>query len=73
MHMMTTRLQGGGTCFWHEDVERGEAQIDRMAVHVNAPQGVAVLFNGDMQHAGQMVRCGVRHLYVASFNLRDAG
>ena len=36
-------------------------------------QGTAVLFNGEIVHAGREVTSGVRHLYVASFTLGGGG
>lgn len=33
--------------------------------------GMAVLFSGNVRHSGRTVTAGVRHLYVASFDLTD--
>jgi hypothetical protein len=33
-------------------------------------QGMGVLFNGRLSHAGKRVTRGLRHVYVASFDLR---
>jgi len=61
-------FEGGGTYFWHEAVERGDAEPNRDAIHINAPLGSGLLFHGNVQHAGKAVEEGVRHLYVASFS-----
>lgn len=58
---------GGGTGFWPQDDE-SEEKSEPVAV-VRARQGTAVLFNGDVEHAGMPVESGVRHLFVASFHL----
>lgn len=55
---------GGGTLFWPMD---GEA--DSEPVLLQPQRGAGVLFNGNMDHAGRPVSDGVRHLFVASFDL----
>ena len=37
---------------------------------VSEPRGTAILFGGDVTHAGLPVVCGTRHLFVMSFTLR---
>lgn len=58
---------GGGTTFWPQD--SGSAADDDNSVTLRPLQGTAILFNGDIEHAGRAVVSGVRHTYVASFNL----
>jgi len=60
-------FSGGGTIFWPQGPpeESGEQE----AVVLRPRQGTAVLFNGDVKHAGRAVTDGVRHTFVASFNL----
>ena len=62
---------GGGTLFWPEG-PAGEKEYPGVCqVLIDAPRGTAVLFNGNIRHAGRPVRDGVRHLFVASFDLND--
>lgn len=61
---------GGGTAFWAQDLKPHEVG-DRAADIVLQPgQGVGVVFNGRVSHAGGVVTSGIRHLYVASFDLQ---
>ncbi|CAK0807190.1 unnamed protein product [Prorocentrum cordatum] len=61
---------GGGTAFWAQDLKPHEVG-DRAADIVLQPgQGVGVIFNGRVSHAGGVVTSGIRHLYVASFDLQ---
>jgi hypothetical protein len=69
-------FQGGGTTFWEQApaLGRGGAlpgvALPRGAeVECRPPPGTAMLFNGTIRHAGRPVTSGVRHLYVASFDL----
>ena len=62
-------FEGGGTSFWHESIDRGDAEPDHNMIHINPPRGTAVLFHGNVQHAGRNVLSGIWHLYVASFSL----
>jgi hypothetical protein len=41
------------------------------AVVVKPPAGTAIIFGGDVTHAGQPVDSGERTLFVASFSLKD--
>ena len=38
-------------------------------VCVTVPRGSALLFNGNIRHAGRAVESGTRHVWVASFDL----
>jgi len=83
-------FEGGGTGFWarkacvadddassssrslgsmREDIEEAEP-----SVVLTPPAGSALLFGGDLQHAGQPVTAGQRAVFVASFSrsLADA-
>mmetsp|Transcript_104052 Transcript_104052/g.303774 ORF Transcript_104052/g.303774 Transcript_104052/m.303774 type:complete len:370 (-) Transcript_104052:94-1203(-) len=60
-------FSGGGTVFWPQDSP--EEANGQGAVVVRPRQGTAVLFNGDVKHAGRPVTDGIRHTFVASFNL----
>mmetsp|Transcript_96566 Transcript_96566/g.171687 ORF Transcript_96566/g.171687 Transcript_96566/m.171687 type:complete len:355 (+) Transcript_96566:97-1161(+) len=53
---------GGGTVFWPQ------GSLDELTL-LRPQQGTAVLFHGQLKHAGREVTSGVRHLYVASFSL----
>jgi len=59
--------RGGGTVFWPETAEEEKVGT----VRIKAQRGEAVLFNGNIRHAGFPVQKGVRYLYVASFDLQD--
>lgn len=65
---------GGGTVFWPQVTKEcadgipDEHGIDNVVV-LRALQGSALLFNGKVKHAGRPVVSGVRHTFVASFNL----
>ena len=58
---------GGGTAFWPGDGSAADARV-----HVSPPAGAALMFDGDLKHAGAPVVSGTRHLYVASFNVVTA-
>ncbi|CAE7358227.1 HGT1 [Symbiodinium sp. CCMP2592] len=60
-------FSGGGTLFWPEEEAAEELVLLR------PQQGVAVLFHGQLKHAGRAVTKGLRHLYVASFSLTEEG
>ena len=73
-------FHGGGTVFF-ESAQAAEAFMDgncgddtnaNSSVVVKPPQGTAVLFSGDIYHAGRPVTNGTRHLFVASFSPKDA-
>ena len=49
-------------------LQRGRAAAAPVRVHVSSPPGAALMFDGDLKHAGAHVVSGTRHLYVASFN-----
>ncbi|CAJ1355355.1 unnamed protein product [Effrenium voratum] len=59
---------GGGTAFWPQE-EKTEEQEEKDVVILRPMQGTAILFNGQITHAGRAVSEGVRHAYVASFSL----
>ncbi|CAE7218466.1 HGT1 [Symbiodinium natans] len=56
-------FSGGGTMFWPEG-----ASVEELVL-LRPQKGVAVLFHGQLKHAGRAVARGLRHLYVASFSL----
>ena len=76
-------FHGGGTVFF-DSSQAAETFMDgdnnnnnnndtnaNSSVIVKPPQGTAVLFSGDLYHAGRPVTEGTRHLFVASFGPRD--
>ena len=73
-------FEGGGTAFWSDDhlsptmAEDGDANDELNWVpheHAVAPvAGTAIIFGGDVTHAGLPVTSGTRSLFVMSFNLR---
>ena len=58
-----TSFTGGGTGFWRQD-----ARDDTPSAVVRPPAGTALLFGGDLRHAGMEVEMGTRCVYVASFS-----
>ena len=60
---------GGGTAFWPEGPNGEREQEGGCEVVVGPPRGTAIVFNGNIRHAGKEVESGVRHLYVCSFDL----
>ena len=69
-------FDGGGTMFFPYLERRRTTQDgsehnaeEGCAVLVNPPIGVALLFNGSFRHAGEPIASGIRHVYVASFDL----
>jgi len=78
-------FDGGGTAFWsgrHQphgekngSVEYDEADEARWLPHdqlLKPKAGTAILFGGDVTHAGLPVTRGIRHLFVVSFTLRPS-
>ena len=66
-------FDGGGTAFWAgrpttDASAASAASAAPVRVHVSSPPGAALMFDGDLKHAGAHVVSGTRHLYVASFN-----
>ena len=59
---------GGGTGFWRpgEPHSNGEPP----AIVLTPPAGTAMLFSGDVTHAGLQVEGGTRVVFVASFSAR---
>ena len=82
----TRSFSGGGTGFWSAAAEargggRGEADMldDNKAnarpdgpptAILRPPLGTAILFGGDVTHAGMPVEAGTRAVLVASFSTR---
>ena len=64
--LLSDDFDGGGTTVWggtEDEMKKSESMV------IHAPVGTAILFNGDLTHAGNEVTRGVRHLYVGSFNV----
>ena len=61
-------FHGGGRGFWPCGTTAGD-QGAAVEVHINPSAGTAILFSGDLRHAGKPVTHGIRYLYVASFDL----
>ena len=69
-------FEGGGTAFWSERT----IGTDSKSAHSFPPSlvcrpkaGTALFWRGHLTHAGLPVTKGLRHVFVASFNLRPAG
>ena len=59
----TEGFEGGGTSFWIQDKVE-----EQPAVTLHAQEGVGVIFNGHLEHAGVAVVSGTRYALVASFS-----
>ena len=68
-------FEGGGTAFWkdgHVD-ENNKKKVLAYDHILNPPRGTAIIFGGNVTHAGLPVWSGTRHLFVMSFSLRPRG
>ena len=64
---------GGGTAFWSEEATGGDSMTARSvppALVMRPTAGTGLFWRGHVTHAGLPVIRGVRHVFVASFNLR---
>lgn len=60
---------GGGTAFWSEAFPQPGRHDPSLVLR--PPAGTAVLFGGQVQHAGLHIRSGTRVVFVASFSRRS--
>ena len=60
------KFDGGGTAFWSHQ-SRGH-RVDPPSLIIKPERGAALLFGGDVTHAGQPVESGERVVFVASFS-----
>jgi len=68
-------FRGGGTEFYEAKQESSKAAVQEVVgrtVLMQPAQGTALIFDGDITHAGAAVAMGTRHLFVASFNVVPA-
>lgn len=76
-------FEGGGTAFWKDGhhapaPEAGEPAYEQgdergwlpHDLALRPPRGTAIIFGGNVTHAGLAVTSGTRHLFVMSFTLR---
>ena len=68
-------FEGGGTAFWSAlDTESSRrpggsrADLPAPTMVLRPPAGAALLFGGDVTHAGVPVQSGQRCIFVASFS-----
>ena len=64
---------GGGTAFWSESTigtDPKQAQAFPPSLVMKPAAGTALLWRGHLTHAGLPVTSGMRHVFVASFDLR---
>jgi hypothetical protein len=66
----TEDFSGGGTGFWAGGRRESEDPDGAPATVLAPPPGTALLFGGDVTHAGMAVDAGVRSVFVASFSTR---
>eukprot|EP00930_Biecheleria_cincta_P032044 TRINITY_DN22233_c0_g1_i1.p1 TRINITY_DN22233_c0_g1~~TRINITY_DN22233_c0_g1_i1.p1 ORF type:complete len:318 (-),score=51.70 TRINITY_DN22233_c0_g1_i1:223-1176(-) len=71
---------GGGTSLWQQSSFPPLGRLDRYLGRefvLHPHQGMGVVFNGKLSHAGRVTESGLRHVYVASFSLsprkKDSG
>jgi len=77
-HMLTVLVplssldafEGGGTGFWSEDAPRVGGPGGAPSLELRPEPGTALLWTGQVTHAGLPVLAGKRHVFVCSFNLR---
>merc|ERR1712107_363984 len=62
-------FEGGGTVFWHGRSVSYFAQYHEPTITIRPPRGTALLWTGQVTHAGVPVSAGKRHAFVASFSL----
>ena len=63
---------GGGTGFWSRGRAESESPEAPPTTVLTPPLGTALLFGGDVTHAGMPVASGLRSVFVASFSTRTA-
>lgn len=66
-----TDFSGGGTAFWSESitVDSSVASNFPPSLVMTPVAGTALFWRGHVTHAGLPVKSGMRHVFVASFNL----
>ena len=68
--LLSDQFEGGGTTFFPTGTTGTPQQVlIEEGVLIQPSVGSALLFNGDITHAGNQVKSGTRHVYVASFNV----
>lgn len=68
-------FEGGGTAFWSPETigpDSASAKGVPPSLVLRPPAGTGILWRGHLTHAGLPVTRGVRHVWVASFDLRIA-
>ena len=71
----STDFAGGGTGFWSKQDEEQQAEGMPAAgptAVIAPPRGTALIFGGDISHAGMPVESGLRSVLVASFSTRTS-
>ena len=63
-------FEGGGTGFWSDDAPRVGGPGGEPTLVMRPPPGTALMWTGDITHAGLPVTAGTRHVFVCSFDLR---
>ena len=63
---------GGGTAFWPRSLPAAEASEVEPTLVLRPPAGTALLFGGELTHAGLPVTAGHRAVFVASFSRKCA-
>uniref|UniRef100_A0A7S3AJ90 Prolyl 4-hydroxylase alpha subunit domain-containing protein n=1 Tax=Haptolina ericina TaxID=156174 RepID=A0A7S3AJ90_9EUKA len=59
---------GGGTAFWSQQDLQGPGSLQPPTRILSPTAGTAVVFGGNVTHAGHPVSCGERSVLVASFS-----
>mmetsp|Transcript_7810 Transcript_7810/g.11942 ORF Transcript_7810/g.11942 Transcript_7810/m.11942 type:complete len:333 (+) Transcript_7810:38-1036(+) len=63
-------FSGGGTAFWKGNREVDENPQEPPTTVLKPPPGSALIFGGDVTHAGMPVESGYRSVFVCSFSTR---
>ena len=66
--LLSDDFTGGGTSFYPNGDPKDE---NTPGILVEPLVGTALLFDGDITHAGNCLKSGTRHLYVGSFNVTE--
>lgn len=72
---LTTGFEGGGTGFWsaQDGMSAGDGEelpTGPPSKVIRPPLGTALVFGGDLAHAGMPVESGMRSVFVCSFSTR---
>ena len=68
-----SEFEGGGTAFWsHADARPAKYDLGPPTMVLRPPAGAALLWGGNVTHAGLPVQSGQRCVFVASFSPKES-